>query len=78
MSIPDDAKLARYDDLANLVEELHDQNMLLTRAIRQALDENSHLADGNNCTLKVLKDALLAVGIDWDKEVCAGETAGET
>lgn len=29
MSIPDSDKLARYDYLANLVEELHDENMAL-------------------------------------------------
>ena len=27
--IPDADKLKRYDDLANLVEELHDENMRL-------------------------------------------------
>lgn len=30
----------------------------LAAAIRQTLDENGHLADGDVCTLKVLKDAL--------------------
>lgn len=39
----------------------------LAAAIRQVLDENSHLADGEVCTLKRLKDALLAVGIDWEQ-----------
>ncbi len=67
MSIPDSAKLARYDDLANLVEKLHDQNMILLQAIRQTLDQNGHLADGDNCTLILLKRALQKVG--------AGETA---
>jgi len=49
----------------------------LAVAIRQTLDENAHLADGDVCTLKRLKDAMLAVGIDWDKEVSADETATE-
>ena len=31
MTIPDTAKLERYDDLANLVEELHDENMALRK-----------------------------------------------
>ena len=30
----------------------------LAGAIRQTLNENGHLADGDVCTLKVLKDAL--------------------
>lgn len=30
----------------------------LAAAIRQTLDENGHLADGDVCTLKALKDAL--------------------
>ena len=34
----------------------------LAAAIRQTLDKNSHLADGEVCTLKSLKDALLTVG----------------
>jgi hypothetical protein len=39
----------------------------LASAIIKTLDANSHLADGDVCTLKSLKDALLSVGIDWDK-----------
>ena len=31
----------------------------LVAAIRQTLDENGYLADGDVCTLKVLKDSLL-------------------
>lgn len=34
----------------------------LAAAIRQTLDENGHLADGDVCTLKVLKDALEKAG----------------
>ena len=30
----------------------------LMAAIRQTLEENKHLADGDDCTLKVLKDAF--------------------
>lgn len=41
----------------------------LAAAIRQTLDENGHLADGDVCTLKVLKDALSKVG--------AGDTVTE-
>lgn len=66
MSIPDAAKLARYDDLANTVEELHDECMVLRQAIRQTLDDNGHLADGEVCTLLPLKLALRQVGTPWD------------
>src|SRR3989304_5349122 len=41
----------------------------LAEAIRLTLDENGHLADGDVCTLKRLKDALAKVG--------AGSTAIE-
>lgn len=34
----------------------------LAEAIRLTLDENGHLADGDVCTLKRLKDALAKVG----------------
>lgn len=65
MSIPNAAKLARYDDLAEALEEIHDENMVLLQAIRQTLDENGHLADGENCTLIVLKRALRKIGVPW-------------
>ena len=61
----DETKLKRYDDLVDTVEELHDEGMLLRQAIKQTLDENGHLADGENCTLIVLKRALRAVGTPW-------------
>ena len=35
----------------------------LQRAIANTLSENAHLADGDNCTLKTLKDALNAMAI---------------
>ena len=30
----------------------------LKRAIKATLKQNGHLADGDNCTLKLLKDAI--------------------
>lgn len=54
----DARKAARYDDLVDTIEELHDEVMILTAAIRQTLAENGHLADGENCTLYALKTAL--------------------
>lgn len=69
MTIPDAAKLARYDDLASTVEELHDENMLLRQAIKQTLEENGHLTDSENCTLILLKRALQKVcGHDWQDD----------
>jgi hypothetical protein len=44
--------------LANQVTELVTKNLRLKKAIRQTLEENSHMADGDNCTLKRLKDAV--------------------
>lgn len=37
---------------------LHAEVERLRAAIQQTLDENGHLADGDNCTLIVLKRAL--------------------
>lgn len=45
----------------------------LLQAIRQTLDENGHLADGENCTLIVLKRALREVGVPWKGDECAAE-----
>src|SRR3972149_3634118 len=50
-------------------EEAEKQRDELAEAIRLTLDENGHLADGDVCTLKRLKDALAKVG--------AGSTAIE-
>lgn len=41
--IPDADKLARYDDLVNLVEELHDENMRLRHAVNVLTDECDEL-----------------------------------
>ena len=53
---------ASLRDHVNAVQQRND----LAEAIRLTLDENGHLADGDVCTLKRLKDALAKVG--------AGET----
>lgn len=37
----------------------------LREAIRQTLDANGHLADGENCTLLRLKVALRESGVPW-------------
>lgn len=68
MEMTNAQKLARYDDLADAIEDIHDSNMVLLKAIRQTLDENSHLADGDNCVLIYLKRALRKVGTPWKGE----------
>lgn len=50
-------------------EQAERQRAELAESIRLTLDENGHLADGDVCTLKRLKDALAKVG--------AGATAPE-
>lgn len=52
--------------LAEEVRRVRLERVALADSIILTLDENSHLADGDMCTLKSLKDALLAVGIQWD------------
>lgn len=41
------------------IERLNAERDTLRTAIQQTLAENGHLADGDVCTLKILKDALL-------------------
>jgi hypothetical protein len=47
-----------YDAAAEIIR--------LRDAIRQTLDENGHLADGDVCTLMALKYALRESGEPWD------------
>ncbi|MEK7124899.1 MAG: hypothetical protein AAB864_00660 [Patescibacteria group bacterium] len=48
------------------ISELFNQRDVLLSAIKQTLDENAHLADGDNCTLKVLRDAYNQVAdVKW-------------
>ena len=44
---------------AHELNKLSAENERLRDAIRKTLDENGHLADGENCTLIVLKRALM-------------------
>ena len=43
--------------LINQVTQLITENLRLKKAIRETLDDNLHLADGENCTLIKLKRA---------------------
>lgn len=36
----------------------------LVRAAHQTIEENGHLADGDNCTLKALRDALVKFEVE--------------
>lgn len=49
------------------IATLKQQRDDLLAAIKQTLDANRHLADGDVCTLKVLKDAYNSVSdVKWD------------
>ena len=74
----DETKLKRYDDLVDTVEELHDEGMLLRQAIKQTLDENGHLADGENCTLIVLKRALKTPNNQVQRDAACGASPAPT
>ena len=47
-----------FASLARSAEKWVEQRDMLLAAIQQTLDENGHLADGENCTLIVLKRAI--------------------
>jgi hypothetical protein len=51
-----DAENARIK-LVNQVTQLITENLRLKKAIRETLDDNAHLADGDVCTLIKLKRA---------------------
>ncbi|MFZ2524432.1 MAG: hypothetical protein WAW87_03865 [Candidatus Ferrigenium altingense] len=46
---------------SNELDKVREQRDDLLSAAKQTLDENGHLADGDNCTLKVLRDAVAKV-----------------
>lgn len=50
MTIPDAAKLARYNDLAELVEELHDENMRMKVEIQRL---NELLTEEQNSNIEL-------------------------
>jgi hypothetical protein len=49
------------DEAADVIE-------ILRTAIHKTLDDNAHLADGENCTLMALKIALREIGEPWEDE----------
>ena len=48
---PDHIPATCLQDAANMIETLRE-------VIEETLEANRHLADGDNCTLKALKDAV--------------------
>ena len=54
----DDGEVVFANDALAEIERLNAQVATLKSAIKQTLDENGHLADGNNCTLIRLKRAM--------------------
>lgn len=53
-----------------LIEELEGYNSIrqqeyddILAAVRQTLEDNLHLCDGDNCTLRVLRDAAAKLGV---------------
>ena len=58
------------DVLAEDIEALRRENQLLSdvcSASVKTLNENLHLCDGENCTLRELRDAVARVRPDWEK-----------
>lgn len=58
-------------------EAVENENRRLRAAIQQTLDENGHLADGENCTLIVLKRALKTPNVQADRREPIGEASNE-
>lgn len=73
-----------FKDAKSDILALHAEVERLRAAIEQTLDENGHLADGENCTLIVLKRALKTPNVeltgrsapDGDKTNAAGSRSG--
>lgn len=62
MNPPEGQLGAPHGTWAQQLAEMGRQRTELANAIRLTLDENGHLADGDVCTLKRLKDALAKIG----------------
>ncbi len=50
--------------VVNVIKELTEREDKLIAAIKKTLNDNLHLADGDNCTLITLKLVLRELGID--------------
>ncbi len=53
-----------YMQMASLIKDLNEREEKLISAIEQTINENGHLADGDNCTLIGLKTVLSDLGIN--------------
>jgi len=47
-----------FDDVMSFSDWLEFKLENLRKAVKITLKENCHLADGDNCTLKILKDEI--------------------
>ena len=74
-----EARGRRIEALEEALDEAVADAIRMRAAIRQTLDENGHLADGDNCTLIVLKRAIgtqpcKKCGADMKPGVAIGQT----
>lgn len=60
---------ARMCDASNLIKELEEREAKLLEAIDETIENNLHLADGDNCTLLPLVRVLKQLGIANKGEV---------
>jgi hypothetical protein len=61
---PEDSDGLGYGSV-DIVEILSAEVLRLRQAILETLESNRHLADGDNCTLLPLKQALQNSGVPW-------------
>lgn len=54
----EDTRTTGLDVVVEKLRALEEENQRLRAAIKKTLDENRHLADGDNCTLIHLKRAI--------------------
>jgi hypothetical protein len=59
------ARLCEANAFEIEIRSIRSENRKLRAAISKTLDENGHLADGENCTLLPLKLALRETGTPW-------------
>lgn len=62
-----DFHIKRGDGMA-MAPEMVKNFALLVQAAHDTLEENLHLADGKNCTLRSLRDAYLKINPTWNNK----------
>ncbi len=71
MKVPD------ANQLLTVIIDADQRCAVLKNAIIKTLDENAHLADGEECTLLALKIALREIGMPWDGDLQEGPDSDE-